>query len=188
MSTDRVLLIDDEVEYVETLAERLRARGLEVEVATNGEDGVEKSKNAVFHAVILDFSMPGMNGIETLKALREQNPDIQVMLLSGQATIKRESFAALEQAAEFLFNNADLQIVIEGHTDSRGTYETNLTLSQRRADAVMKYLVVNHGIDPKRLKAMGMGPTHPIASNNTTEGRALNRRIEFQLQEPAVSQ
>lgn len=106
---------------------------------------------------------------------------------SGKATIKRESFVALEEAAEFLFNNEDLAVVIEGHTDSRGTLATNLALSQRRADSVMKYLVVNHGIDPKRLTAKGVGPKQPIAGNDTAEGRALNRRIEFQLAGPAAS-
>jgi outer membrane protein OmpA-like peptidoglycan-associated protein len=100
---------------------------------------------------------------------------------SGQATIKRESFAALEEAAEFLFNNEALQVVIEGHTDSRGTLAGNIALSQRRADAVLKYLVVNHGIDPKRLTAKGVGSNEPIAGNDSDEGRALNRRIEFQL-------
>jgi outer membrane protein OmpA-like peptidoglycan-associated protein len=100
---------------------------------------------------------------------------------SGQATIKRESFAALEEAAEFLFNNDALQVVIEGHTDSRGTLAGNLALSQRRADAVLKYLVVNHGIDPKRLTAKGVGSNEPIAGNDSDEGRALNRRIEFSL-------
>ena len=106
---------------------------------------------------------------------------------SGKATIKRESFAALEEAADFLFNNDGLEVVIEGHTDSRGSLATNLALSQRRADAVMKYLVVNHGIDPKRLEAQGIGPKDPIAGNETAEGRALNRRIEFQMEGPAAS-
>jgi outer membrane protein OmpA-like peptidoglycan-associated protein len=100
---------------------------------------------------------------------------------SGQATIKRESFAALEEAAEFLFNNESLQVVIEGHTDSRGTLAGNLALSQRRADAVLKYLVVNHGIDPKRLSSKGVGSNEPIAGNDSDEGRALNRRIEFRM-------
>ena len=88
MSMDRVLLIDDEVEFVGVLAERLRARDLEVEVAYSGMDGVKKSQVTKFDAVVLDFAMPGMDGIATLKALMAGTPDLQVMLLTGQATIE----------------------------------------------------------------------------------------------------
>jgi outer membrane protein OmpA-like peptidoglycan-associated protein len=102
---------------------------------------------------------------------------------SGAATIKRESFTALEKAAKFLLDNRDIQVVIEGHTDSMGAADANQALSQRRADSVMKFLVVNYGVDPQRLAAKGLGPDEPIASNNTAEGRALNRRIEFQITE-----
>jgi outer membrane protein OmpA-like peptidoglycan-associated protein len=100
---------------------------------------------------------------------------------SGAATIKRESFSALEKAAEFLQQNEAVAVVIEGHTDSQGSLNANVSLAQRRADSVMKYLVVNHGVDPRRLKAAGMGPKEPVASNDTVEGRALNRRIEFEI-------
>jgi outer membrane protein OmpA-like peptidoglycan-associated protein len=102
---------------------------------------------------------------------------------SGAATIKRESFTALEKAAQFLLDNGEVAVVIEGHTDSMGGLDQNLTLSQRRADSVMKFLVVNYGVDPKRLMAKGVGPQEPIASNDTAEGRALNRRIEFEISE-----
>ena len=105
---------------------------------------------------------------------------------SGTATIKRESFSALETAASFLSQNPTVAVVIEGHTDSTGTMDTNMSLSQRRADAVMKFLVVNYGVDPTRLTARGLGPQEPIASNDSREGRALNRRIEFRLMEDAA--
>lgn len=102
---------------------------------------------------------------------------------SGAATIKQESFTALDRAAQFLLENRDVRVVIEGHTDSTGSLDQNLTLSQRRADSVMKFLVVNYGVDPKRLVSKGVGPREPIAGNDTAEGRALNRRIEFEISE-----
>lgn len=87
MGIENVLLVDDEVEFVEALAERMRARGLDVEYATNGKDAIERAKTKIFDAVVLDLAMPGMNGIETLKALLEDHPDLQIILLTGQATI-----------------------------------------------------------------------------------------------------
>jgi outer membrane protein OmpA-like peptidoglycan-associated protein len=104
---------------------------------------------------------------------------------SGAATIKRESLASLEEAGDFLKDNPNIRVVIEGHTDSAGSVDQNLSLSQRRADAVLKFLVVNYGIPADRLKSKGFGPAEPIATNDNAEGRALNRRIEFEIQEMA---
>jgi OOP family OmpA-OmpF porin len=71
----------------------------------------------------------------------------------------------------------DLNVVIEGHTDSVGTAAYNKKLSQQRAEAVKKYMV-EKGIDANRLKAQGFGEVRPIASNDTEEGRQQNRRVE----------
>jgi DNA-binding NtrC family response regulator len=88
MAPERVLLVDDEVEFVEALAERMRARGLAVETATSGEEALEKARAATFDAVVLDLAMPGMDGLETLRRLLEGQPDLQVMLLTGQGTVR----------------------------------------------------------------------------------------------------
>lgn len=130
-------------------------------------------------AVVRNFDLMSLPEKLTLKG---------VFFDSGTATIKRESLAVLGEAAGFLLENPSLEVVIRGHTDNMGTEELNQALSQRRADAVMKYLVVNHGIDPKRLTAEGIGPAEPVASNDTAEGRALNRRIEFQIEEGVATQ
>ena len=119
MSTDRVLLIDDEVEFVEILAERLRARGLEVEVAYSGMDGVKKSQVTKFDAVVLDFAMPGMDGIATLKALLAGTPDLQVMLLTGQATIKTAVDATRLGAVDILEKPMDITTLMEKIREAR---------------------------------------------------------------------
>ncbi|OGQ90974.1 MAG: hypothetical protein A2289_00670 [Deltaproteobacteria bacterium RIFOXYA12_FULL_58_15] len=119
MSSDRVLLIDDEVDFVEALAERLRTRGLEVDVATNGEDGIAKSKSASYSAVVLDFSMPGMNGIETLRALREYNSSIRVLLLTGQATVKAAIAATRLGAVDILEKPIDIATLLEKIGEAR---------------------------------------------------------------------
>jgi len=122
MSTDRVLLIDDEVEFVEILAERLRARGLEVEVAYSGMDGVKKSQVTKFDAVVLDFAMPGMDGIATLKALLAGTPDLQVILLTGQATIKTAVDATRLGAVDILEKPMDITTLMEKIREARARH------------------------------------------------------------------
>jgi len=122
MSNDRVLLIDDEVEFVGVLAERLSARGLEVEVAYSGMDGVKKSQVTKFDAVVLDFAMPGMDGLATLRALLAGTPDLQVMLLTGQATIKTAVEATRLGAVDILEKPLDITTLMEKIREARARY------------------------------------------------------------------
>ena len=90
MATDRVLLVDDEVSFLEALAERMRMRGLEVTCASSGKAALNAVEEQTFDAVVLDLAMPGLDGIETLRRLRHQQPELQVMILSGRATVQTE--------------------------------------------------------------------------------------------------
>jgi OOP family OmpA-OmpF porin len=96
-----------------------------------------------------------------------------------KADIKPESQAALQEMAKLLAQDANLSVYIVGHTDNVGTLAHNLDLSQRRADAVVKALVGQHGVAAKRLTGRGVGPVAPVASNRSEEGRAKNRRVEL---------
>ncbi|MGA3193344.1 MAG: OmpA family protein, partial [Candidatus Bathyarchaeia archaeon] len=98
-----------------------------------------------------------------------------------KSTIKPESRPALEDAAKMLKDNPTINVEIQGHTDSVGSADYNLSLSDRRAAAVVAYLVTNLGIDQSRLTSRGYGKTMPIATNSTDAGRALNRRVEFKI-------
>lgn len=95
-----------------------------------------------------------------------------------KAIIEQRSFGLLDNVASVLASHPDLVIRVEGHTDSRGNDAYNLDLSQRRADAVVAYLV-GRGIDKARLQAKGFGETAPISDNRTRSGRAQNRRVVF---------
>ena len=97
----------------------------------------------------------------------------------GKADLKPESRATLQEIARLLKANPDLKLYVVGHTDNVGSLEINLELSRRRAEAVVKALVAQFGIDPQRLKPYGIGPLAPVASNDTEEGRAKNRRVEL---------
>ena len=113
MSSNKVLIVDDEKEFLETLAMRLKNRGLKVSAAETGEMAVEKVQEESFDAILLDLAMPGMDGIETLKRLRELNPDSQVILLTGQATIKKATEAMRLGALDLLEKPADIELLVE---------------------------------------------------------------------------
>jgi OmpA-OmpF porin, OOP family len=95
-----------------------------------------------------------------------------------QATLRPESMGTLNMIKRVMTDNPDLKFEIDGHTDNSGASTHNLTLSQRRAEAV-KTQLVTMGIDVSRLTTTGLGDTKPIASNDTPEGKANNRRVEF---------
>ena len=97
---------------------------------------------------------------------------------TGSAEITSESFSVLDKVFDQLEAFPAAEFEITGHTDNRGKAKINLKLSQDRAESVRKYLV-NRGVAASRLTAKGYGDTRPLASNETAEGRAQNRRIEF---------
>ena len=97
---------------------------------------------------------------------------------TDKATLKPESTAVLEQVLALLQERSDLQVAIAGHTDAEGDDAHNLALSQRRAKAVVDWLTA-HGIAATRLRDEGHGESTPVASNETPQGRALNRRVEI---------
>ena len=103
-----------------------------------------------------------------------------VLFRIGSATISEEFIPTLELGVAVMNLNPQVQMVVEGHTDSVGDDIFNRRLSERRAQAVVDYLV-GRGVERDRLEAVGFGESDPVASNDTAEGRQLNRRIEVNL-------
>jgi len=99
----------------------------------------------------------------------------------ASATLRLESAPAIQQITEYLKENVQQKILIEGHTDNVGSESANLSLSEKRANAVKEELVKN-GIDAGRISIQGMGSKNPIADNSTDLGRAQNRRVTVRLQ------
>jgi OOP family OmpA-OmpF porin len=107
----------------------------------------------------------------------------QVHFATGSATILADSFPMLMEIAQLLKANPTIKRMrVEGHTDSHGGADYNLDLSKRRAASVRTWLV-EHGIESGRLESEGYGLTRPIQTNDTDEGRAANRRVEFRITE-----
>jgi OOP family OmpA-OmpF porin len=97
----------------------------------------------------------------------------------NKATVKPESDTTLKEIAKLLKQNPNLNLYVVGHTDSVGNIDYNMQLSNARAEAVVKTLITKYGVSQNRLDSYGVGPLAPVASNETEEGRALNRRVEL---------
>ena len=96
---------------------------------------------------------------------------------TDKASVQPDSSAAILQVAELLKARPELSIYIVGHTDMAGDFEHNMQLSQDRANSIMQILANEHKIDQTRMEAKGLGPLSPQASNQSAEGRSLNRRV-----------
>lgn len=97
----------------------------------------------------------------------------------GKASLTGESAKAIEEIAAYLKNSSTVSIFIVGHTDNVGEFQMNIKLSKTRAETVKNELMTKHGIDGTRLTAEGVGQLSPVSSNETEEGRQLNRRVEI---------
>jgi len=97
----------------------------------------------------------------------------------GQAIIMPNNYLLLSKAQRAIRTFGEPAVVLEGHTDSTGTHELNKYLSQQRAESVRQYLIANQTLPAEKLIAVGYGPERPLASNSTSEGRAINRRIDM---------
>jgi outer membrane protein OmpA-like peptidoglycan-associated protein len=102
-----------------------------------------------------------------------------ILFDTGRAEIRPASGEILADIAGMLAEHPGLSLMIEGHTDDRGEFEANMQLSSERAGAVKVWLVERHGVDPGRLRTLGLGPTRPVAGNDTEAGRQKNRRVEL---------
>lgn len=102
-----------------------------------------------------------------------------ILFDTGKAEIRPDSAQALGEIAKLLESDARLELYVVGHTDNVGSVESNLRLSDQRAEAVLKALVARHGVAASRLRAFGCAQFAPVAANDTEEGRAKNRRVDL---------
>src|SRR5690606_15428765 len=98
---------------------------------------------------------------------------------NGKADILPLMHSDLDKLANFMIDHPDFSLNISGHTDSQGSEDSNLRLSQARADAIKAYLIYQFKIDAARISAMGYGSSRPLVEETNDENRKLNRRVEF---------
>lgn len=106
---------------------------------------------------------------------------VSIYFDTGSAQLDENAKYALEQIAELASTFGNAYMRVAGNTDNTGSYQTNLALSKQRAQAVVNYLVSEYGFDRNKFTVVGNGPDKPIADNNTEDGRAKNRRTDFEV-------
>ncbi len=105
---EKILLVDDEEEFLTVMAERMSARGMEVTTADSALEALKRVETETFDAIILDLQMPAIDGLETLKAIKRKRPELQVILLTGHATVEKGIAAMKLGAMDFVEKPADL--------------------------------------------------------------------------------
>lgn len=134
-----------------------------------------------------DDKCPDVKGIASNKGCPEVKAEVKevfrkalqgIQFETGKDVIRKNSYSILDQVAKIMVDNPEYKLLVNGHTDNVGKPESNMILSQKRADAVKKYLTAK-GVDAGRMTATGYGDTKPVADNKTTAGKKENRRVEF---------
>ncbi|MBM9614848.1 response regulator [Desulfobulbus rhabdoformis] len=109
----KVLLVDDETDFVDLMSQRLETRGLRVLAVTSGEEAVGSMDDKNIDVAVVDLAMPGIDGIETLIQIKQARPDIEVIMLTGHATIQSGIEAMKHGACDYLEKPVDLNVLME---------------------------------------------------------------------------
>lgn len=133
-----VLLVDDEEQFLEVLSERLETRGLQVNSVTSGEDAVTQVEDQNFDAIVVDLAMPGIDGIETMKRIKEKRPDLEIIILTGHATVKTGIEAMKLGAEDFLEKPVDLSVLLEKISNAK--HKRMLVLEKKSQDEMKEIL------------------------------------------------
>lgn len=107
--SEKVLLVDDEKEFLEIMSERMKARGMTVKTAESATEALSLIEKESFDAIVMDFQMPEMDGMKALKAIKNKKPELQIILLTGYATVEKTVEAMKIGATDFLEKPADLE-------------------------------------------------------------------------------
>jgi len=107
--SEKVLLVDDETEFLDIMSERMEARGMTVKTADSADQALNILEKESFDAIVMDFKMPGMDGIQALKNIKTRKPELQIILLTGYATVEKTVEAMKIGATDLLEKPADLE-------------------------------------------------------------------------------
>lgn len=138
----KILLVDDEEEFVHTLAERMRARQMNVTAVTTARDALLKTDEESFDAIILDLQMPEMDGIEALQRIKAKHPEMQIILLTGHATVDKSVTAMKLGAMDLLEKPADIATLTE---KIQAAHHQRMLLVQKQIEKKMQDILGSKG-------------------------------------------
>jgi len=140
--TEKVLLIDDEQDFLDALSERMRARDMEVTTSTSATDALKKAEKESYDAIVLDLMMPEMDGLEALQEIKKNNPELQVILLTGHATVEKGIEAMKLGATDFLEKPADLKTLTE---KIKNAHARKMILVEKQTEEKIKSILAVKG-------------------------------------------
>ncbi|MCL4456519.1 MAG: response regulator [Nitrospirae bacterium] len=137
-----VLVVDDEEQFLDVFSKRLEGRGLKVDKAVSGEEALNRVKGKDFDTIILDMMMPGISGLDTLKKLKEENPDAQIIILTGHATVEKGVEAIKAGAVDFLEKPVDINKLLEKIGDAQ---HKRMIIVEKKSEEAVKELLKTKG-------------------------------------------
>src|SRR4030042_3768238 len=137
-----ILLVDDEEQFLKVLSQRLEGRGMKVDTSTSGEEALKRVKGKEFDAIVLDLAMPGMSGLETLKRIRSENPDVQIIMLTGHSSVEKGVEAIKAGAVDFLEKPADMNKIMEKISEAK---RKRIVLIEKKHEANVKEILQSKG-------------------------------------------
>jgi chemotaxis protein MotB len=173
-----------ELEKKEKLLQEREKALKEMQSIISRQDSIVNNLNNIVKNALLGFNSDELT-VEMKNGKVYVSMSDKLLFKSGSADVEKKGTEALKKLSEVLSKNKDIDILIEGHTDNvpikTPVYKDNWDLSAARATSVVRLLINENTIEPKRLTASGKGEFFPVASNETTEGKAKNRRTEIIL-------
>ncbi len=139
---EKVLLVDDEKDFLEVMAERMATRGIEVSTASSAAEAVSLAEKESFDAIIVDLMMPEMDGLEALKLLKKEKPESQVILLTGHATLEKGIEAMKLGAVDFLEKPADIN---ELTNKIKKAHARRMMIVEKQIEEKMKAIISTKG-------------------------------------------
>ena len=134
----KVLLVDDEQDFLETLSNRLEMRGLKVSAVTSGEQAISEARQQDYDAIVVDLAIPGIDGLETLKRIKADNPNAEIIILTGHASVQSRVEAMKLGAGDFLQKPVELTELMSKIGEAKN--KKMLALQQKSQDELRQIL------------------------------------------------
>jgi len=139
---EKILLVDDEKDFIEALGERMENRGMNVSTTTSAKDAIKMVEEETYDAIVLDLQMPEMDGIEALKAIKKINPDMQVILLTGHATVEKGIEAMKLGAMDLIEKPADIEAITEKIKKAQAN---KIILVEKKTEEKIRKIITSKG-------------------------------------------